>query len=67
MAVKHGCSVVPFASIGLEDAVSVACRLDVTWLARRAEPDRGPLYLPFLFPFNSLQRQVGLGGLGRAS
>ena len=65
MAVKHGCSVVPFASIGLEDAVSVACRLDVTCLARRAEPDRGPLYLPFLFPFNSLQRQVGLGGLGR--
>lgn len=58
MAVKHGYSLVPFASVGIEDAISVAFRVDLTWLARKVEPDRGPLRLPFLFPYISLQRQV---------
>lgn len=58
MAVKHGYSIVPFASVGMEDAVSVAFGVDVTWLVRKAEPDRGPLRIPFLYPYNSLQRQV---------
>ena len=58
MAVKHGYAVVPFASVGLEDAVSIAFGFDVTWIARKAEPGRGPLRLPILLPYNSLQRQV---------
>ncbi|CAM9142791.1 unnamed protein product [Ascophyllum nodosum] len=57
MAVKHGYAVVPFASVGLEDAVSIAFGFDVTWIARKAEPGRGPLRLPILLPYNSLQRQ----------
>lgn len=61
MAVKHGYTVVPFASFGLEDAVSIAFGVDVSWIARTAEPDRGPLYIPFLLPYNSLQRQVRAG------
>lgn len=53
--------------MGLEDAVAVTSfGVDVTWLARQAEPkwDTGGsgggsrLRLPFLFPYNSLERQV---------
>ena len=64
LAVKHGYTLLPFASVGLEDAVAVSSLgVDVTWLVRQAEPkwDTGGdsrLRLPFLFPYNSLERQV---------
>lgn len=61
LAVKHGYTVVPFASFGLEDAVSIAFNVDASCIARTAEPDRGPLYIPFLLPYNSLERQVREG------
>lgn len=76
LAVKHGYALLPFASVGVEDAVSVAFGLDVTWLAGKAESkwttgssggDGGGsggggctnrLKVPFLFPYNSFERQV---------
>lgn len=58
MAVRHGYTLLPFASVGLEDAVSVAFTLDVGWLVRRLLRDRGRLRIPLLYPYNSLQRQV---------
>eukprot|EP00903_Cladosiphon_okamuranus_P014938 g13829.t1 len=63
LAVKHGYTLLPFASVGFEDAVAIATLgLDVTWLAKQAEPkwDTGGgsrLRIPFLFPYNSLERQ----------
>eukprot|EP00752_Nemacystus_decipiens_P005809 g5255.t1 len=63
LAVKHGYTLLPFASVGLEDAVAVSSLgLDVSWLAKQAEPkwDTGGgsrLRLPFLFPYNSFERQ----------
>lgn len=58
VAVKHGYSLLPFASVGMEDVVSVAFSLDVSWLAEKAERDVRPLRIPFLYPYNSLERQV---------
>lgn len=59
MAVRYGYALIPFASVGMEDAVKVAFSVDVSWIARQLEKqNRGRLRVPFLYPYNSLERQV---------
>lgn len=63
LAIKHEYTIVPFASVGLDDALWVLFRLPLQSLLQlMGQPRSSPLDLPILAPFNSLERQYFLFG-----
>lgn len=58
VAVKYGYSIIPFASVGVEDAARVAFTVNLSWIVRQVDKNHGPMRIPILYPYNSLERQV---------
>eukprot|EP00952_Eustigmatos_sp_NYUAD-ZCMA_P008986 37183-Eustigmatos_ZCMA.PRE.1 len=68
MAIKHGYTLIPFASVGLEDALWVLMRVPLQPLLLILGETRPPASLPLLLPYNSFERQyIALGDPIRTS
>lgn len=57
MAIKHGYTLIPFVSVGIEDALWTLLRLPLQPLLRLIGEARPPIAFPLLLPYNTFERQ----------
>lgn len=57
MSIKHGYTLIPFASMGIEDALWTLLRLPLQPLLRLVGEARPPIVFPVLLPNNTFEKQ----------